>query len=139
MVKKKRSSSSQRAKRRTKRKAHHQTDLHVAEGVAKDVVRFLEAAVVSAIMPDMKRFTKEAVHAGQDIIYQTQEVMLTRLYALAMLGAGGVVLIVGLVYIAEVYFSIQRAWSLLVIGLLLIAGSHILQTRIGHRRHYLFK
>jgi len=87
----------------------------------------------------MKRFTKEVVHKGQDILYQTQEIMLARLYAFIMLGAGGIAIIVGLVFLAETFFSWQRAWTLLALGFLLIAGSHLLQTRIRQRQHYMFR
>lgn len=139
MVQKKRLRSPKKLGHHQGKLFHHQQSLRAPQEAAKEVIHFLKAIVASAIMPDMRQFTKEAVHTGQEILYQTQDVMLARLYALAMLGAGGIVIVVALVYLAETYLAFPRAWALLTLGLLLIAGSHLLQTRIKHKQYYVFK
>lgn len=139
-MKKKRSSSKRRPKgKASKRHAYHYKELHAAEDVTKDAVHFLKAAVLGAILPDMKDFTKDAVHTGQNILYHTEDIMLTRIYSMVLLGCGGLILLIGLIYLAEIYFNFHRAWTLLGLGLLMIAGSRIIHSKMRRREYYSFK
>jgi len=107
-------------------------------GWADSLKETLSSLVIDKIKERARELIEEFVHKAQDIFYQTQKSMMDNFSATVMALAGFLMIVMALAYFMIDYLKLQKYWSFLAAGAVLLIVSLILRKRIEKTKYYNF-
>jgi len=98
----------------------------------------LSSLVIDKLKERARELAEEFVHETQDIIYQTQKNVMDHFSATLMELAGFILIVMAFCYFLMDYFGVQRYWSFLVAGAILIIVSMVVKKKVEKMKYYKF-
>lgn len=99
----------------------------------------VKEVVSSSIVKNLKDHTKDFVQRGQEIIYQTTENVMERLFSTMLFSVGSILVIVAVALLIYENLGLSLGWSFLIMGLILLVISLLFKERIRRKKYYQFK
>lgn len=99
----------------------------------------VKEVVSSSIVKNLKDHTKDFVQRGQEIIYQTTENVMERLFSTMLFSIGSILVIVAVALLIYENLGLSLGWSFLIMGLILLVISLLFKERIRRKKYYQFK
>jgi len=81
----------------------------------------VKEVVSSSIVKNLKDHTKDFVQRGQEIVYQTTENVMERLFSTLIFSIGTIMVIVAVALLIYENLGLSLGWSFLIMGLILLA------------------
>ena len=108
------------------------------EKIKDSIKSVLESTLVAQLKEGAKFLVEELVHKGQDIVYQTEKKIVDSLVAAVILLVGIVMIILAVTFFLTDFFRLERYWSFLIVGLVLIIAAILFKKRIEKTKYYSF-
>lgn len=102
------------------------------KGVKEQIVDIATASIVPIIKDGIRGFMKKA----QDAVYHTQKKVMDNFLMGSILLAGLLLIIIGAIYFINDYFSLDRYWGFLIVGVVLIIIALVFRKRIEKTKYY---
>ncbi|MFO8016929.1 MAG: hypothetical protein R6U32_07555 [Candidatus Woesearchaeota archaeon] len=113
------------------REREESTDKKKSTGIKQEII----SLVSSNITPLVKDGVQSMIRKVQDAVYHTEKKVVEDLLTAVILFAGLIFLAIGVAFLINNYFMLDRQWGFLIVGVLMLAGAYMMRAHTEKTRY----